>query len=265
MLFIDQCRSIPLRISCRYAEPPSYVVIQLPYYCCDAFHSVIHILLLTSCIVCFTFPWPILIEGADELGSALQEADDITKVVLSGNGISSEGVASLCSKLAGTALQSLSITGVERGANAHMSNRVQGKGGKGIAKMLKSKATQLKTLVLSGSNVGDDGLAAVVKGLAGNTVLTALDLHRNQITDAGALLLARALETGGRGLELVIMTANRLTDVGVLALAEAVKAHPSIKVLDCDMNTKVSKEAKATLAAALAAPRGYNGVAHQEL
>lgn len=224
-----------------------------------------YILLLTSCIVCFTFPWPILIEGADELGSALQEADDITKVVLSGNGISSEGVASLCSKLAGTALQSLSITGVERGANAHMSNRVQGKGGKGIAKMLKSKATQLKTLVLSGSNVGDDGLAAVVKGLAGNTVLTALDLHRNQITDAGALLLARALETGGRGLELVIMTANRLTDVGVLALAEAVKAHPSIKVLDCDMNTKVSKEAKATLAAALAAPRGYNGVAHQEL
>ena len=205
----------------------------------------------------------LLDDGADELGSALQEADDISKVVLSGNGMTAEGVHSLCFKLAQTAIQSLSITGVERGANAYMSNKVQGKGGRGIAKMLTAQHTELKTLVLSGANVGDDGIAAIAKGLARNSVLTTLDLHRNQITDAGAVLLARALATA-TGLELLIMTANRLTDEGVHALAEAVKQHPSIRVLDCDMNSKVTKEAKAALAAALAGPRGY-GVSHEEL
>merc|ERR1712166_1727571 len=58
----------------------------------------------------------LLDDGADELGSALQEADDISKVVLSGSGITADGVHALCIKLANTAIQSLSITGVERGA-----------------------------------------------------------------------------------------------------------------------------------------------------
>jgi Ran GTPase-activating protein (RanGAP) involved in mRNA processing and transport len=59
--------------------------------------------------------------------------------------------------------------------------------------MLQSETTYLKTLVLSGTNVGDEGVAEIAKGLNGNNQLTALDLHRCQITDEGAIALAKAL------------------------------------------------------------------------
>ena len=200
-------------------------------------------------------------EGAAALGVALAGAPAIRKLTLSGNTIGPAGIAALTESLVGGALTSISVTGVEGGANRGMSNRVEGDGAAGIRAMLEHRFSRLKTLVLSGANLGDDGVEELCEGLKGNTVLRSLDLHRNSITDEGAKALAEVLPF--TAVQLLILTANRLTDEGVEALAAAARQNPVLEVVDVDMNVKVSDSGRGALAAALSsgAPVGR----HEEL
>jgi len=201
--------------------------------------------------------------GAADLGGALAEAASISKLVLSGNGITPPGVEELCSSLKNSPIDSLSITGVEGGANSWMSNNVEVEGGRGVASLLAAPNTRLSTLVLSGGNVGDKGLIEISRGIKGNTHLTQIDLHRNSISDEGIMVFAEAIESA-TSLELVILTANKISDDGAFALAKAIRLNPALRVVDCDMNTRVSQAGRDAIAAALDR-QALNVGRHEEL
>jgi uncharacterized protein (TIGR02996 family) len=82
---------------------------------------------------------------------------------------------------------------------------------------------RLTRLVLSQSNLSDAAVAALVRGPAFR--LEALDLTRNQVTDAGARALAAAPSLG-RLRELTVHS-NQLTDEGLRALVQS----PSLAAL----------------------------------
>jgi len=125
------------------------------------------------------------------------------------------------------------------------------------------EGSKLSTLVLSGGNVGDDGLIEMSKGITGNTHLTVIDLHRNSITDKGIAAFAEAIESAS-SLQLVILTANKISDDGVFALAKSARLNPSLQVIDCDMNTRISQAGRDALSAALEG-KSLNVGRHQEL
>lgn len=193
----------------------------------------------------------LLDDGAAGLGLALSSAPFLGNLVLSGNGIGPAGVLEMCSNLIGaTSLHSLSITGIEGGANSWMSNKVEVDGAKGLTKFMKSQNCNLRTLVLSGANLGDAGARELAKGIAGNSVIKMIDLHRNSIGDDGATALAKAFAEAP-SLELVVLTANKISDSGALALSEAISRNPVLKVVDVDMNVRVSNIGKQAIEGAL--------------
>lgn len=54
------------------------------------------------------------------------------------------------------------------------------------------------------------------------------------------MAFAEAIESA-TSLELVILTANKISDDGAFALAKAIRSNPALRVVDCDMNTRVSQ------------------------
>lgn len=112
------------------------------------------------------------------------------------------------------------------------------------------KRSNLKKLVLSGTNLRDRGASELTKGLKGNSILQFLDLHRNSISDVGAQNLADALKSA-TALRLVVLTTNKISDVGVAAIAAAVVGHPTLQLIDIGQNTKVSGAGRVLLDDAL--------------
>jgi len=187
--------------------------------------------------------------GATELGNALADSS-VQKVVLSGNGIAPDGIASMAMALARSQnLTQLTISGAEGGKNSWMSNHVGEAGAQGIGILLNSRS-RMQRLVLAGSGLQDEGATVIGGAISGHPGLQILDLNRNAITDIGAKAVAEGLKKAA-ALKLLIMSTNKITDVGSIALAFAARANPKVRVIDLDHNSKITHKGKKAVQIAL--------------
>ena len=102
----------------------------------------------------------------------------------------------------------------------------------------------------SGSGLDDADVAALATALAGNTALTQLFLHENQIGDAGASALATAL-AGNTTLTELILENNEIGNTGATALAMALAGNTALTQLDLKGN-QIGDAGATALATALA-------------
>jgi NACHT/LRR/PYD domain-containing protein 3 len=90
------------------------------------------------------------------------------------------------------------------------------------------KSKRLKTLLLSGNELGDAGLASFAEYLGYSSFsLEHLDLSSNAISDEGTLTFAKYL-SGNQHLLTVNFQRNEIGKEGGIALREAVGEHPNL-------------------------------------
>lgn len=116
---------------------------------------------------------------------------------------------------------------------------------------------------LRGSSGGSKD-AAWLAGAAGGSRLTELDLSANVVTDAGALLLAGALQGSPAGLRALSLRANHLSVASREAFVAAMKRWPELREVDLRDNAAsgTAGSAAGDTAAAVAAagrPRAWGG------
>ena len=69
--------------------------------------------------------------------------------------------------------------------------------------------------------IGDDGVEMIARGLKNNSTLQQLDLSSCGVTDEGCDHLAGTLSTGGTGLTHLTLHKNAISDGGAVSLAHA--------------------------------------------
>eukprot|EP00041_Stephanoeca_diplocostata_P006635 m.90467 g.90467 ORF g.90467 m.90467 type:complete len:386 (+) comp16458_c0_seq4:141-1298(+) len=181
--------------------------------------------------------------------AAAVAASQIHSLVLSGNGIQPAGIASMCDALVKShQLEALTITGAEGGSNQWMSNHVGLEGARGLQTLLISPSSKVSKLVLSGTNLKDEGAVAIGQALTDSREIKILDLNRNSITDVGAKGLAEGIR-GAASLNIVILATNKISDEGAGELARAVHHHNNIIVVDLENNAGTTRQAKDLVAA----------------
>jgi len=125
-----------------------------------------------------------------------------------------------------------------------------------VRRYLKSKThfrlgAKLTDLNLNWKQIGDGGVAILVRALEGNTTLKVLGLYANQISDEGAGRLADALTTN-TALQYLALNANRISDEGAGRLADALTTNTVLQKLWLDVN-RITNKGAAQLAQALTA------------
>ena len=103
------------------------------------------------------------------------------------------------------------------------------------SKLRDLRENTLKTLDLSGDEIGDAGATALADALRVNKSLETLDLDDNHIGDAGATALADALLVN-ETLETLFLTRNEIRDAGATALADTLLVNETLKNLFLDDN-----------------------------
>ena len=108
-----------------------------------------------------------------------------------------------------------------------------------------------------GNEIGDEGAAALGRGLATNRGLAVLDLWDNKVGDAGAIALATALEAqsdeanavegygGDEGLTELHLCWNEIGDEGGVALANALQNNQRLTRL-CLWDNSIGTEQRHT-------------------
>lgn len=128
-------------------------------------------------------------------------------------------------------------------------------GDAGLAAVVKALPTGMRQLYLHGIDATDAGVKALKEGLDRWPLLWGLGLNGNPITDEGARTLARAIR-GRERLKDIGITLSEMTDAGVARLASALSTCPNLRYVylytsGFKASVKVSDEAKARLKAAL--------------
>jgi Ran GTPase-activating protein (RanGAP) involved in mRNA processing and transport len=93
----------------------------------------------------------------------------------------------------------------------------------------------LRTLSLNRSNVGDQGVAEIARGLTNNATLQFLHLESNQIGDQGATSLAQALELNNK-LQSVYLDSNNIGSKGAGELLKALSHNSALRLLNLGNN-----------------------------
>jgi len=101
-------------------------------------------------------------------------------------------------------------------------------GDAGLACIVKALPPCLKQLYLHGIDCTDSGVAALREGLDRWPTLWGLGLNGNPITDSGARTLARAIR-GRMSLRDIGITLSEMTDAGVARLATALATCPNLR------------------------------------
>lgn len=111
----------------------------------------------------------------------------------------------------------------------------------------------LRSLCLSGNNIGYAGGAALAQALQANSALTLLDLGYNQLDSDGAASLAAALRANGAcALRELRLYRNSVGPTGGAALGAALEVNTSLTKLDLGFN-RLGSDGTFALANALAA------------
>jgi len=117
-------------------------------------------------------------------------------------------------------------------------SRIGDQGAERLAAALE-KNTGLRTLDLTFNKIGDQGAEHLAAALLQNTGLTTLDLKMNQIGDHGAERLAEALEQN-TGLTSLNLNSNSISIQGAVRLADALEQNTGLTTLDLENNSSIS-------------------------
>lgn len=175
---------------------------------------------------------------------ALVKHDTIETLVFSGNNMSAvvNGAGCIANVLKkNTTLENLEIRNC----------KITPGGAKKIAEAL--TCSQLRTLVISENNIGDNGVLAFAEALKVNNFLTELDISYCNVDDAGCVKLAEALKDNvNSGLMTLILKNNLITDIGAKALLDLLNTNTNLKKIDIGgnesiKNTKIAVEIDAKL------------------
>ena len=151
---------------------------------------------------------------------------NITKLILSGNVIATEGATALAEMLKeNRTLQQL---------NVHSNSIGQG-GATALAEMLKENRT-LQQLDVGGNSIGQGGATALAEMLKENTTLQQLNIGFNSIGQGGATALAEMLKEN-RTLQQLNISHNSIGQGGATALAEMLKENRTLQQLNISHNS----------------------------
>ena len=207
--------------------------------------------------------------GAKSIARALNVLEELN---IGYTSIGDEGVAHIANALSvNSSLEELDISGISIGDEelAHIANALQKnttmkvlhvngclnisyKGAESLGRVL-SVNSSLEELDISGTSIGDEGVAHIANALQTNTTMKVLDVAYCEISDKGAESIARAL-TASISLERLDISHNHLGDNGIVHIAISLQASSFLKslTLEDDNNTStVTDKAALSLAAAL--------------
>ena len=88
---------------------------------------------------------------------------------------------------------------------------------------------------IADTELGDAGLAQLLRNLDGNTSVTYLDLHGTGISSEGGKIFAEVLRSN-RTFQTVGLHGNDLRDEGVTAIAEALLTNRTLTSLNLGVN-----------------------------
>jgi Ran GTPase-activating protein (RanGAP) involved in mRNA processing and transport len=111
--------------------------------------------------------------------------------------------------------------------------------------------TVLTFLNLDKNNIGDNGASAIANALSTNRTLTTIGLCENSIGDAGAVAIALAL-LQNKSLKNLCLTGNFIGRPGAVAFADTLRTNTCLRVLSLGENS-IGDHGAVALAGALAA------------
>lgn len=161
-------------------------------------------------------------DGARELSLALSHNSTLEVLSLKSCGIGQKGAETFAAPLAqNSTLRVLNLCG---------NSDIGDDGVEMIARGLRGNSG-LQQLDLSSCGVSDEGCDHLAEALtAPNTTLTHLTLHKNCISDGGAISLARSL-TRNSCLAVLVLSENPVGEKGVTALGQALEHNSTITSL----------------------------------
>lgn len=213
---------------------------------------------------------------AEQLGAVLPLCGVLTTLSLAANDVGDEGLRALSQPLAALpSLTSISLalnrvgdTGLTALADAlavRPAAAALSRVGAKVALTAAFGSAPLTSLSLAENCVGDAGLEALANAAGGGALeaLRSLQLFKNEISDSGAIALARVLREDGHSLPAlreIELAANRIGRAGAAALADALTIRinvPSLQYLGLEANSglKAGDEATTALKRAVAARR----------
>ena len=167
-----------------------------------------------------------LVGGINFMSSKEVKDLNITKLILSGNAIATEGATALAEMLKeNRTLQQLNVR----------YNSIGQGGATALAEMLKENRT-LQQLDVRYNSIGQGGATALAEMLKENRTLQQLDVSNNSIGQGGATALAEMLKEN-RTLQQLDVSLNSIGQGGATALAEMLKENRTLQQLDVRGNS----------------------------
>lgn len=171
-------------------------------------------------------------EGTRRLASSLSRRGNkisLQRIILDANNIGDEAGKELLDALRGYSnLREISLGDNELGTNACMA----------LSNLLSSPNTKLKQLNVENNQIDGAGIAILTDALAGNSVLTELNLSFNcSITQKGWQTFAKCLRNPDSALEVLDLSSTNITDEGAVALGRGLLGNKKLKALYlCDIS-----------------------------
>lgn len=120
-----------------------------------------------------------------------------------------------------------------------------------LAQVLRAPTSRITSLSLLGNSLSDKDIATLVPALKANSVLTYLDLSKNQFGDEGAELLAEVLSPQSTSsssssspsqsrIKILNLSGNGISDKGALALAASLRSNTSLVSLYLSNNKQIT-------------------------
>ena len=107
-----------------------------------------------------------------------------------------------------------------------------------IANVFQFNPYLLQKLEMYGNQITDDGAIKIAKSLKDNTSLLGLNLNCNNIGDAGAIALAEFL-VSNTTLEYFSLAQNQISDIGFELICKALKVNKTLLGLTIDHNNEI--------------------------
>lgn len=105
----------------------------------------------------------------------------------------------------------------------------------------KAESLIIKSLDLSGKQIGDNEIKTLIESIKNSTSLNHLDLSNNEITDAGAIALAEMLKSNYSLLSLKLKK-NRIGKEGLKTISRALLTNKNLGAIFLDGNQPIYEE-----------------------
>ncbi|CAI0400728.1 unnamed protein product [Linum tenue] len=166
-------------------------------------------------------------EGGVALAEALATCTCMKKLDLRDNMFGVEAGVALSKAL-------LALTGLTEVYLNYLN--LEDEGTEAIANALKDSAPSLEVLDMAGNDITAKGASSLAGCILAKQFLTKLNLAENELKDEGAILIAKAIETGHGQLNEVDLSTNAIRRAGARLLAQAVVNKPGFKLLNLNGN-----------------------------